>query len=134
MRNWIKLVEQAQSPSHILVQRVADMRLPARVTVHPLDGYTAEVTDLEATERGQGQGRVTMRAIIEIADELGVTLELWPVIDDAVEDGLDADVLRRWYKRLGFALIPNRDPDDDMEFDRYLVRTPHHKLPERAGA
>ena len=115
----------SQSPAQTLGARVASMGLPARVKIIPLDPTTAEVTDLLASEPGIGQGKVTMRAVLALADELGVTLEAEPVYDEDVEGGLDQMDLEDWYVRLGFKPIPNRDENDEhTEMDRYLVRAP----------
>ncbi len=113
------------TPASMLRARVEAMNLPAKVSIYPKDSNTAEVTDLEARVIGQGQGRATMQAVIALADELGVTLELWPVSDDQF-DGLDQEQLYAWYDRLGFRSIPNREQGErpDFETDRYLVRQP----------
>jgi hypothetical protein len=65
-----------------------------------------------------------MAAVVAIADGLGVTLCLWPVPDDAVEDSLGADDLIAWYRRLG--LVDEwelRDEDDELLAWR-MVRRP----------
>lgn len=95
------------------------------ISVIPLDDHTAELTDLETDQPGHGAGRATMNAILMLADELGVTLEIESMYDENVEGGLGPDELEHWYRRLGFTDIPNRDPDrEDYECDRYLVRQP----------
>lgn len=113
------------SPAARMIADINAQALPARVTLHALSNTAVEATDLEAPNPGNGQGRMTMKAILDAADRHGVTVEVWPVWDGDVEGGLHQDQLREWYLRLGFERIPNRDPDDDVfEYDRYLVRKP----------
>ena len=130
MRNFINTIqEMSGSPSETLadvfVKRIKSMSLPARVKVLPIDDQSVELTDLLAHSPGHGQGRETMRAIISLADEMGITLSLWPFWDENVENALYQDDLWDWYIRLGFKQIPNRDfSDHDGDFDRYLMREP----------
>jgi hypothetical protein len=105
IRNYIDLIEAAQNSdsASLFVTRLAALDLPASINAYVIDPDTVELTDLEATECGKGHGRATMQAVLSLADELSITLELWSVYDDAVEDGLTPG---------------------DLEYDRYLVRQP----------
>jgi len=94
IRQWIALIESEQNLAKILADRVSAMNLPARITVHPLDDFTAEIT------------------------------EACPMWDEDVDGGLDQNALERWYQRLGFRHVPSRDANSDLEFDRYMVRPP----------
>jgi hypothetical protein len=118
------LRESSEMAAERFCAALATADLPATITAYPLADDTVELTNFLASQPGHGQGRTSMQFILDLADRLGVTLEVWPVYDDAIEGGLDQDDLFAWYKRLGFDHIPNRDPDSDMEMDQYIVRKP----------
>lgn len=115
------------APADELIAAVQAQSLPARISLCRLDASTVEASDLEAPRPGQGQGRVTMAALLAAADAYSVTLEIEPVWDEAVPDGLSQDDLLAWYRRLGFDFVLNRNPNEDSEYDRYLVRAPMRK-------
>jgi GNAT superfamily N-acetyltransferase len=119
----VKEEEQPQTPADELRRRVETAALPARVTIVPWKDTgrhknVADVTDLEASATGKGQGRETMQAVIQWADELGVTLFVWPVPDHDVPGALGHKDLMEWYQRLGF-----KDVWEEGEEWR-MVRTP----------
>lgn len=125
MRSFIDIIESASaSPADEMIRRSKTMALPSRFSIVPIDATTVEINDLKAPSPGHGQGRVTMRGLLALADELGVTIEVWPVWDEDVDGALYQTDLEDWYGRLGFRYQTNRDETTDGETDRYMVRSP----------
>ena len=130
MRNFIDMVVEAQaSPMEEFVKRVDTSSLPAKVELYPigtLGEFTnvVEIATLESPRGGQGSGRATMAAVLAMADELKVTLCLWPVPDYDIEGSLGGDDLIAWYQRLGFTeeWVDRYDDGDINEWR--MVRLP----------
>lgn len=81
-------------------ERVIDYK--ACVEVVDFDGYII-VKTIRSFERGKGYGRMALRTLTEIADELGLTLTLTPKPFKTADKGLNTTKLTAWYERHGFA-------------------------------
>jgi GNAT superfamily N-acetyltransferase len=104
--------QDATGPAADLIRSVQAMGLPAQVVLLADDDFddVAVIHSLHATARGQRRGSQTMKAIIEEADRLGVTLMLTPRsavehgwgLGETITDGLGQEALEVWYRRKGF--------------------------------
>ena len=113
----------------LMRERILAARLPSEIDlqhVGELGGFrnVVEISRLESRTCQAGHGRTTMAAVVAIADGLGVTLCLWPVPDDVVEDSLGADDLVAWYRRLGFVEEWRLHDEDDELLAWRMVRRP----------
>ena len=116
------------SPAERLIRQTRYKQFPARLELVLRDHDTVEVRNIVAPNPGNGEGRATMKAVIEEADDLGVTLELWPMWDEDIEGALYQTDLENWYLRLGFN-VPARTADA-----AYFIRMPQPKQQQNLDA
>jgi GNAT superfamily N-acetyltransferase len=63
---------------------------------------TIELYMIEAKQRGKGIGTDLMNKVLDLADELGVNIQLVPTPYKNVDDSKYCSFLREWYASFGF--------------------------------
>lgn len=77
--------------------------------------------------RGQGLGEQVMQALIEDADDAGVTITLTPTVLDSPGDKATSRArLVRFYRRFGF--VENKGRNKDFSFREAMYRLPRIKV------
>jgi GNAT superfamily N-acetyltransferase len=87
------------------------------VDVHELEDDQIYIEEIQTTRPGRGQGTRALKALVGLADEYGVVLELFadPTIEAKTrkiffeDPEYYADRLAAWYSRFGFEPIESDD-------------------------
>lgn len=88
----------------------------AAIEAREFDGVI-RITSIRSFERSKKHGSMALKALTTLADELNVTLSLFPKAFDTGSKGLSTIQLKKWYVRNGFTAIEFGD----------MVRQPKRK-------
>ena len=98
------------NPSEMVFQNIA------AIEAREFDGVI-RITSIRSFERSKKHGSMALKALTTLADELNVTLSLFPNAFDTGSKGLSTIQLKKWYARNGFKAIEFGD----------MVRQPKRK-------
>jgi hypothetical protein len=86
------------NPSEMVFQNIA------AIEAREFDGVI-RISSIRSFERNKKHGAMALKALTTLADELNVTLALFPKAFDTGDKGLSTSQLKKWYARNGFKAI-----------------------------